>query len=102
MRKELFDCNRCLIIPNGHKGKRYTFETLKIVNSEVLGFRAVAILLRDAEVAQLRCRNGYHLIERQRRFLYSDYSGKLVSLLKKNWSQLECKCTEVGGYRPHL
>ena len=102
LRKELFEANRCMIIPNGDKGKRYTFEHTKIVDDEVLSFRAVAILLRDEEVAQLRDRSRYSLVERQRRFAYAESSGRMVKLLRKDWAQLECKCTEVGEYLPHI
>ena len=72
------------------------------MDDEVLSFRAVAILLRDEEVAQLRDRSRYSLVERQRRFAYAESSGRMVKLLKKDWAHLECKCTEVGKYLPHI
>lgn len=93
----LGQCNRCLILPNGDHGNKYTIPHVCVANGD--DFRAsVIVLILTEEEAQffLDTFRSPSSIDQYHRFNLTHLSAKVVAGLKSEWPKLHRKVGPIG------
>lgn len=98
LRKALRELNRCVVMPNGDRGFRYTLPYFSVNEGEVQKIRVMIILLREEEVAVIpKCHPGYFS-----QYRYAADSGALLYSIKNEWPKLAFYTGPVGELTPMI
>lgn len=98
LRKSLKKLNRCVVMPNGDKGFRYTMPYFSINEREVQKIRAMIILLREEEVGVISTRPPATFSQYQ----YSADCIGLIYSIKNEWPKLAFYTGPVGEVLPEI